>query len=97
VELWRLEIANALRLADNNPNIIGTVLLWILPAVSAASPFVQFEKTKTKPVVGIETSWFFRILGMCAVQTIKWQIIYRHPLVLLERCLMQTDGNIWNP
>ena len=65
-----LEIANALRAADNNPNIIGTVFNVDSPggAVSAASPFVQFGKTKTKPVVGIgDQVGSLGYWGMCAV------------------------------
>jgi protease-4 len=50
-----IEIANALRSADRNPNIVGTVFNVDSPggAVSAISPFVEFGKTKTKPVIGL--------------------------------------------
>jgi protease-4 len=69
-----LEIVNALRAADNNPNIIGTIFNVDSPggAVSAASPFVEFGKTKTKPVVGIGDQ--VNSLGywaMCAVSDHK--------------------------
>jgi protease-4 len=50
-----LEIVNALRVADNNPNIIGTVFNIDSPggAVSAIGPFIEFGKTKKKPVQGL--------------------------------------------
>lgn len=50
-----LEIVNALKAADNNPNVIGTVLNIDGPggAVSAIAPFVEFGLTKKKPVVGL--------------------------------------------
>jgi protease IV len=50
-----LEIVEALKAADNNPNIIGTVLNIDGPggSVSAISPFVDFGLTKKKPVVGL--------------------------------------------
>ena len=49
------EIVRALRSADNNPNIIGTIFNVDSPggAVSAIGPFVEFGKTKTKPVHGL--------------------------------------------
>lgn len=69
-----LEIVNALRVADNNPNIIGTLFNVDSPggAVSAASPFVEFGKTKTKPIIGIGDQ--VNSLGywaMCAVSDHK--------------------------
>ena len=50
-----LEIVDALRAADNHPNVIGTVLNVDGPggSVSAIAPFVEFGKTKKKPVVGL--------------------------------------------
>lgn len=69
-----LEIVNALRMADLNPNIIGTVFNVDSPggAVSAASPFVQFGKTKTKPVVGIgDQVGSLGYWAMCAVSDHK--------------------------
>jgi protease-4 len=50
-----LEIVAALQAADNNPNIIGTVFNVDSPggAVSAIGPFIEFGKTKKKPVVAI--------------------------------------------
>jgi protease-4 len=50
-----LEIVNALRVADNNPNIIGTVFNIDSPggAVSAIGPFIEFGKTKKKPIQGL--------------------------------------------
>lgn len=49
------EIVNALREANNNPNIIGSVLNIDGPggAVSAIGPFLQFAKEKTKTVVSL--------------------------------------------
>jgi len=69
-----VEIANALRAADNNPNIVGTVFNVDSPggAVSAASPFVQFGKTKKKTVVGIgDQVCSLGYLAMCAVSDHK--------------------------
>ena len=49
------EIVNALQAADKNPNIKGTIFNIDGPggAVSAIGPFLQFVKTKSKPVVGL--------------------------------------------
>lgn len=49
------EIVEALQKADDNPNIKGSILALDGPggAVSAIGPFLQFAKTKTKPVVGL--------------------------------------------
>ena len=49
------EIVGALRAADNNPNIIATILNVDGPggSVSAVAPFVEFGLTKKKPVVGL--------------------------------------------
>jgi len=49
------EIAAALKAADNNPNILGTVAYFDGPggAVSSIPPFVDFGYTKKKPVVGL--------------------------------------------
>lgn len=49
------EIVGALEMADNNPRIKGTVFMIDGPggAVSAIGPFLQFAKTKKKPVVGL--------------------------------------------
>jgi protease-4 len=49
------EIVRALAQADANPNIMGTIFQIDGPggAVSAIGPFLQFAKTKTKPVVAI--------------------------------------------
>lgn len=49
------EIVAALEMADNNPRIKGTVFNIDGPggAVSAIGPFLQFAKTKKKPVVGL--------------------------------------------
>ena len=50
-----LEIVAALKAADANPNVIGTILNVDGPggSVSAIAPFVEFGLTKTKPVVGL--------------------------------------------
>jgi protease-4 len=69
-----LEIVNALKLADNNSNIIGTVFNVDCPggSVSSASPFVQFGKTKTKPVVGLgDQVSSLGYWAMCAVSDHK--------------------------
>jgi protease-4 len=69
-----IEIANALRSADRNPNIIGTVFNVDSPggAVSAISPFVEFGKTKTKPVVGLgDQVGSLGYWAMCAVSDHK--------------------------
>ena len=49
------EIVGALRAADNNPNIIATILNVDGPggSVSAVAPFAEFGTTKKKPVVGL--------------------------------------------
>lgn len=49
------EIVGALQTADKNPKIKGTVFAIDGPggAVSAIGPFLQFAKTKTKPIVGL--------------------------------------------
>lgn len=49
------EIVTALQKAEDNKNIKGTVFIIDGPggAVSAIGPFLQFAKTKTKPVVGL--------------------------------------------
>jgi protease-4 len=49
------EIIRALRMADNNPNIIGSIFNVDSPGggVSAIGPFVEFGKTKKKPVQGL--------------------------------------------
>ena len=65
-----LEIVNALRVADNNPNIIGTVFNVDSPggAVSAIGPFIEFGKTKKKPVEGIvDQCASLGLWALCAV------------------------------
>ena len=49
------EIVLALKAADRNPNVSGIVLNIDGPggSVSAIAPFVEFGKTKTKPVIGL--------------------------------------------
>lgn len=49
------EIVGALQMAEDNPNIKGSILNIDGPggAVSAIGPFLQFAKTKTKPVIGL--------------------------------------------
>lgn len=68
------EIANAMTLADRNPNIIGTLFNLDGPGggVSAIGPFIQFGKTKTKPVVGIaDQCCSLHYWAMCAVADYK--------------------------
>ncbi|MGG5599312.1 S49 family peptidase [Myroides sp. C8-3] len=50
-----LEIVNALKFADDHPNIIGTVFNVDGPGGSVASvgPFIEFGKNKKKPVVAL--------------------------------------------
>tara|TARA_R110002050_G_scaffold155055_4_gene283066 strand:+ start:261 stop:1142 length:882 start_codon:yes stop_codon:yes gene_type:complete len=49
------EIVGALQMAENKINIKGSILNIDGPggAVSAIGPFLQFAKTKTKPVIGL--------------------------------------------
>jgi protease-4 len=68
------EIVNAMTLADNNPNIIGTLFNEDGPGggVSAIGPFIQFGKTKTKPVVAIaDQCCSLHYWAMCAVADYK--------------------------
>lgn len=68
------EIVNAMTLADNNPNIIGTVFNEDGPGggVSAIGPFMQFGKTKKKPVVSIaDQCCSLHYWAMCAVSDYK--------------------------
>ena len=69
-----LEVINALRAADNNPNIVGSVFNIDSPggAVGAAGPFVEFGKVKKKTVVGIgDQCLSLGYLAMCAVSDYK--------------------------
>lgn len=69
-----IEIVNALRAADNNPNIIGTVFNVDSPggAVSAISPFIEFGKNKKKPIVGLgDQVASLGYWAMCAVSDHK--------------------------
>ncbi|WP_051234466.1 S49 family peptidase [Flavobacterium denitrificans] len=68
------EIVNALRMADNNPNIIGTILNVDGPggAVSAIGPFIEFGKTKKKPVVALaDQCCSLHYWAICAVADYK--------------------------
>lgn len=49
------EIVAALQMAEDNPNVIGTILKIDGPggSVAAIPPFIEFGKNKTKPVVGL--------------------------------------------
>lgn len=49
------DIVLALEIADNHPNVIGTILKIDGPggSVSSIGPFVEFGKNKKKPVVGL--------------------------------------------
>lgn len=68
------EIVNALRMADNNPNIIGTILNVDGPggAVSAIGPFIEFGKTKKKRVEAIvDQCASLHYWSVCAVADYK--------------------------
>lgn len=68
------ELVNAMRIADNNSNIIGTVLNQDGPggAVSAIGPFIEFGKTKKKPVVGLaDQCASLHYWALCAVADYK--------------------------
>lgn len=68
------EIVNALRIADNNPNIIGTVLNVDGPggAVSAIGPFIEFGKTKKKPIIALaDQCCSLHYWAICAVADYK--------------------------
>ncbi|OIQ22033.1 MAG: hypothetical protein BM557_01250 [Flavobacterium sp. MedPE-SWcel] len=68
------DIVNALKAADNNPNIKGTVFIVDGPggAVSAIGPFIEFAKTKTKPVIGLADEAFsLHYWALCAVSDYK--------------------------
>jgi protease-4 len=65
-----IEIVNALRYADNNPNIVGTVFNVDSPggAVSAIGPFIEFGKNKKKPVQGlVDQCASLGLWALCAV------------------------------
>lgn len=49
------DIVLALEIADNHPNVIGTILKVDGPggSVSSVGPFVEFGKRKQKPIVGL--------------------------------------------
>jgi protease-4 len=68
------EIVYAMKLADNNPNIIGTVFNEDGPggAVSAIGPFIEFGKNKQKPVLSIaDQCCSLHYWAMCAVSDYK--------------------------
>lgn len=68
------EIVNALRAADHNPNIIGTILNIDGPggSVSAIGPFIEFGKNKTKPIVAlIDQCCSLHYWAICAVADYK--------------------------
>ena len=68
------EIVNALRLADANPNIIGSVLNVDGPggAVSAIGPFMDFGAKKKKPVVGLaDQACSLHYWALCAATDYK--------------------------
>lgn len=69
-----LEIVSALQAADNNPNIIGTVFNVDSPggAVSGIGPFIEFGKTKKKPIVGsVDQCASLGLWALCAVADYK--------------------------
>jgi len=68
------EITAALYKADRNSNIIGTVFNNDGPGggVNAIAPFIEFGKTKTKPVVGLaDQSASLHYWALCAVSDHK--------------------------
>ena len=68
------EIAQAMYMADRNPNIIGSVFREDGPGggVNAIGPFIQFGKDKTKPVVAIaDQCASLHYWAMCAVADYK--------------------------
>jgi protease-4 len=68
------EIVNALQAADDNPNIIGTIFNIDGPggAVSAIGPFIEFGKTKTKPIVAlVDQCCSLHYWAICAVADYK--------------------------
>jgi protease-4 len=68
------EIVNAMTLADNNPNIIGTIFNEDGPGggVSAIGPFIQFGQNKKKPIVAIaDQCCSLHYWAMCAVADYK--------------------------
>jgi protease-4 len=68
------EIVQAMYAADRNPNIVGTVFKEDGPGggLSAAGPFLQFAKDKTKPVVAIaDQCASLHYMVMCAIADYK--------------------------
>lgn len=68
------EIAQAMYMADRNPNIIGSVFREDGPGggVNAIGPFIQFGKDKTKPVVAIaDQCASLHYWAMCAIADYK--------------------------
>lgn len=68
------EIVGALKAADRNPNIIGTVFNIDGPggSVAAIGGFLDFAKMKTKPVIGIaDQCASLHYWAMCAVADFK--------------------------
>lgn len=64
------EIVGALKAADRNPNIVGTIFNIDGPggSVSAIGGFLDFAKVKTKPVIGIaDQCASLHYWAMCAV------------------------------
>lgn len=63
-------VLKALQFAENNPNVIGSVLIQDCPggAVSAIGPFLEFAKTKTKPIISlVDTCASLAYWASCAV------------------------------
>jgi protease IV len=68
------EIVNALKMADANPNIIGTVFNVDGPggSVSAIGPFMDFGANKKKPVIALaDQACSLHYWSMCAVADYK--------------------------
>lgn len=62
-----IDITNALKFADQHPNIKGSVFNVDGPggSVGSIAPFVDFGKTKTKPVVGLyDAAYSAHLYGM---------------------------------
>jgi protease-4 len=63
-------ILRAMQYAEDNPNCIGTILVQDCPggAVSAIGPFLEFAKTKKKPIVAlVDTCASLAYWSACAV------------------------------
>lgn len=63
-------VLDALQMAENNPNIIGTIFKVDSPggAVSAIGPFLEFAQTRKKPIVAlVDTCASLAYWAVCAI------------------------------